>query len=205
MRYYLAYLHNHTYIKNSGTGVPHYDKMKSTKFIILSVLFLSFTLLPSVWKEFQSYEGKFKILIPSGAMTEKVNKMKTAVGELDYHQFIYKPEDKDPENVFYLVNYCDYPKGTFPQDSTDLINEFLQATVDASAESVSGKVTYQADIQQSTHKGKVWRVQYNKDNAQVKNKCFIANDRFYLLQVMTLKLHSLNPSVDKFLNSFQIF
>ena len=193
------------YFKNGGTGVPHYNKMKSTRFIFLSVLFLNFTLIPSVWKEFQSYEGKFKILIPTGAMTEKVNKMKTAVGELDYHQYIYKPEDKDPENVFYLVNYCDYPKGTFPTDSTELIHDFLAATVESSAESVKGTIPYQSDIQQLGHQGKVWRVQYNNDKAQVKNKCYLAGDRFYLLQVMTLKQHSLNPSIDKFLDSFQIF
>lgn len=179
--------------------------MKNTSLAFLSILFLNFVLIPSLWKEFQSYEGKFKILIPTGSMTEKVNKMKTAVGELDYHQFIYKPEDKDPENVFYLVNYCDYPKGTFPKDSTDLINEFLTATIESSVESVKGTVAYQSDIQQLSHKGKVWRLQYNKDNVQVKNKCFLAGDRFYLLQVMTMKNHSLNPSIDKFLDSFQIF
>lgn len=179
--------------------------MKSISLVFLSVLILSFTLPLAKWKEFSSFEGKFKVMTPTGAMTEKVSKMKTEMGELDYHQFIYKPEEKDAENVFYLVNYCEYPKGTFPSDSTDLINEFLNTTIDASAASVKGKISYQSDINQSLFKGKVWRVQYNEDKVQVKNKCFIARDRFYLLQVMTLKQHSLNTSIDKFLDSFQMF
>ena len=166
---------------------------------------LSFTFYIAPWREYQSYEGKFKVMTPSGTMTEKVQKIETALGELDYHQYINKPDEKDPENVFYIVNYCDYPAGTFPQDSTELIEAFLSTTIEASAASVSGKIAYQSDIQQFMHKGKVWRVQYNSDKAQVKNKCFLAGDRFYLLQVMTLKKHSLNPSVDKFLDSFQIF
>lgn len=175
------------------------------RLIALSVLLWSFTFSIAGWKEFSSFEGKFRVLTPTGEMTEKVSKMKTDMGELDYHQFIYKPSASDAENVFYLVNYCEYPKGTFPSDSTDLINEFLTATVEESATSVKGKISYQADIQQASFKGKVWRVQYNNDNVQVKNKCFIARDRFYLVQVMTLKKHSLNPSVDKFLDSFQMF
>ena len=179
--------------------------IKISSLILIGFLALSFTAAVGTWQEFQSYEGKFKILAPSGAMTEKVRKIETDLGELDYHQFINKPEEKNPENVFYIVNYCDYPQGTFPQDSTELIEEFLNTTIEESAKSVDGKIAYQTDIQQFMHKGKVWRVQYNNDKAQVKNKCFLAGDRFYLLQVMTLKEHSLNPLVDKFLDSFLIF
>ena len=159
----------------------------------------------SIWKEFNSYGGKFRILTPTGEMVEKVSKMKTDIGDMDYHQYIYQPVEKTADNVFYLVNYCDYPKGTFPKDSTELIQAFLDSTVDESVESVKGKLTYQSDIQWLTHKGKIWRVQYNNDKVSVKNKCFIANDRFYLLQVMTLKEHFLNTAMDKFLDSFYMF
>lgn len=179
--------------------------MKSIIAVWVCCVLMSFTDALGTWREFKSLEGKFRVLTPTGEMSEKVTKMKTALGELDYHQYIYKPEDKNTENVFYLISYCDYPKGTFPSDSTELIQDFLQTTVESSAESVKGNVPYQSDIQQSGHKGKVWRVQYNNDNVHVKNKCFIAADRFYLLQVMTLKQHSLNTSIDKFLDSFLIF
>ncbi len=176
----------------------------------MKLLSILFTLIatPSVffaWKEFNSYEGKFRIVTPTGEMTEKVSKMKTVVGDLDYHQFICKSDEKNVDNVFYIVSYCDYPKGSFPKDSTELIQAFLDTTVEGSVESVNGKLTYQSDIQLVTHKGKIWRVQYNNDKVSVKNKCFLVGDRFYILQVMTLKERFMNSSIDKFLDSFYVF
>jgi hypothetical protein len=181
------------------------SKMKITVLSLFTLVIFSFTFPPSVWKEFNNYEGKFHVLVPTGEMVHKVSKMKTEIGEMNYHQYIYQPTEKPLDNVFYLVNYCDYPKGTFPKDSTELIQEFLDSTVAESVESVKGKLTYQSDIQLLMSKGKVWRVQYNNEKVSVKNKCFIAGDRFYLLQVMTLKEHFLNTGIDKFLDSFYMF
>jgi hypothetical protein len=177
--------------------------MKKILFVFVSTLLLSFT--PSVWQEFKNLNGHFRVLTPTGVMTESLKKVKTDVGELTFNQYIYKPEDKKDDNVFYLVNYCDYPKGSFPKDSVEMIQAFLNETVESSAKSVYGKVSYSNDITLQMHKGKIWRVQYNNNNVQIKNKCFLVDDRFYLLQVMTLKEKSLNPSVDKFLDSFYLF
>jgi hypothetical protein len=157
------------------------------------------------WREFNSFDGKFRVIVPEGEMTEKVSKIKTAVGELPYHTFLNRPKDKSTDNMYYLVNYCDYPKGTFNADSTDLINEFMLATIESSAKSVGGSVTYSGDIEQLGSKGKIWRVQYNNDKALIKSKCYLVGDRFYLIQTMMLHEKAVNPSADKFLDSFQFF
>jgi hypothetical protein len=171
----------------------------------LLILLSSLTLTALTWKEFKTYEGKFRVLTPTGEMTEKVKNIKTGLGEVAYHTFMNRPEEKNPDCVFYVVNYCDYPKGTFPADSTDLINEFLDETVNESVKAVGGTLTYQSDIQILMNKGKVWRVQYNGDRALIKSKCFLVGDRFYLVQTMMKKEKSMNPSADKFLDSFQPF
>jgi hypothetical protein len=176
--------------------------LKYLFFVILIASSMAFT--SQTWREFKSYEGKFRVMTP-GTMTEKVSKISTPTGEIAYHQFIYKSEDKNPDNVFYLVNYCDYPKGTFHPDSTALIDEFLNETIISSAKSVLGKISYSADIQLQTHKGKIWRVQYNDERALIKSKCFLVGDRFYMLQTMMVKEKSMNPSADKFLDSFYVF
>ena len=172
------------------------------KLLIITASFFIFT---ASWREFQTYDGKFRVLTPTGDMTEKVSKIKTAIGELNYHSYIHRPEEKNPDCVFYIVNYCDYPSGTFPADSTELIQEFFTQTIDESVKSVHGLLTYQADIQDNIHKGKIWRVQYNQGKAFIKSKCYMAGDRFYLVQTMMLKEKSMNPSADKFLDSFHIF
>ena len=76
------------------------------KLLIITASLFIFT---ASWREFQTYDGKFRVLTPTGDMTEKVSKIKTAIGELNYHSFIHRPEEKNPDCVFYIVNYCDYP------------------------------------------------------------------------------------------------
>jgi hypothetical protein len=186
-----------------------FNKVKSSLRIGISLALMSVALMSfsqfSPWREFKNFEGKFRVIVPDGQMTEKVSKMKTDVGELNYHTFLNKPIDKSPENVFYVVNYCDYPEGSFPPDSTDLILDFLNTTVESSAKAVGGTVTYSGDLDIKNSKGKIWRVQYNGDRALIKSKCFIVGDRFYLVQTMTLKEKAMNPSADKFLDSFYFF
>ena len=157
------------------------------------------------WREFKSFDGKFRVVVPEGEMTEKISKIKTDLGDIPFHTFLNRPKDKSTDNMFYLVNYCDYPKGTFPADSMDLINEFLTTTIEQSAHSVGGMITYSGDIEQRGSKGKIWRVQYNNDKALIKSKCYIVGDRFYMIQTMMLREKAVNPSADKFLDSFQFF
>ena len=76
----------------------------------LLVLLSTLTLMTLTWKEFKTYEGKFRVLTPTGEMTEKVKKISTGLGEVSYHTFMNRPEEKNPDCVFYVVNYCDYPQ-----------------------------------------------------------------------------------------------
>ena len=147
------------------------------------------------------------MLVP-GEMTEKSWNIETDLGKVAYHQFSYRSPEKDAENVYYVVNYCDYPKGAFPPDSTALVNDFLNETVTESAKSIKGQVIYQDDLKlqgNENYKGKIWRVQYNHDRALIKSKCFLAGDRFYLVQAITVKAMTLNSAADKFLDSFMVY
>ena len=170
-------------------------------FTITTTLFFA-----STWIEFKDVNGKFRVLVP-GEMTEKTTPIETEMGKVAYHQFYYRSPEKDAENVYYVVNYCDYPKGAFPSDSTALISDFLNETVSASAKSIKGELIYVDDILlggNANFKGKIWRVQYNNNRALIKSKCFLAGDRFYLVQAITVKAMTLNSAADKFLDSFQV-
>ena len=187
-----------SFTQSDSSFIIHHSSLKSDSSFIIHHSSLA-------WKEFTSFDGKFRVVVPNGEMTEKVSKIKTEMGEVSYHTFLNRPKDKSTDNMFYLVNYCDYPKGTFPADSTELINEFLTATIESSAKSVGGSVTYSGDIEQRGSKGKIWRVQYNNDKALIKTKCYLVGDRFYMIQTMMLQNKSMNPAADKFLDSFQFY
>ena len=159
------------------------------------------------WIEFRNIDGKFRVLVPE-EMTEKTKDIYTEMGKVAYHQFYYRSPEKDAENVYYVVNYCDYPQGAFPPDSTAFINDFLTETVSSSAKSIKGELIYTDDITlqgNANYKGKIWRVQYNHDRALIKSKCYLVGDRFYLIQAITTKAMTLNSAADKFLDSFQVY
>ncbi|MFT5169115.1 MAG: hypothetical protein ACI8P3_004363 [Saprospiraceae bacterium] len=173
-------------------------------FLSISLLFLFAFQIPVTWEWFTSETGLFSVLTP-GEMIEKVEKSETAVGELSYHTFYYQPEDdKDADNFLYMVSYCDYPEGSIHSDSLELLKDFYDATIETSVHSVKGELFYQSDIKSGGYPGKIWRVNYGDNAAAIKTKAFLVKNRYYAVQTITLRDKSLNPSVDKFLDSFKI-
>jgi hypothetical protein len=176
------------------------------KFSILSSFVLvcfSFTVLD--WYEFKDYKGKFIVKLPTlDPMTEHIDTIKTTLGNLDYHTFYYAPKDPNAENKFFQVAYIDYPVSLFPKDSIALINDFLESTVNSSIEKINGKLLYLTNIDINTYPGKQWRTDYNRGNSVMKNKCFLVNNRMYLIQIATTRKRALNIEMERFLDSFKI-
>jgi len=176
--------------------------MKLFFLLILSSLFLQTTV--GDWKEFTSLEGRFRILTP-GDFTEKTDTVKTELGALEYHTFFYQvPNEQEAENLFYMVSYCDYPDFTVHSDSTDLLKEFFNTTIQAAVESVGGTLIYSADISIDNYPGKFWRIEYLKHKAVIKTKAYVVGQRYYALQTISYTKKSLNQSSDKFFNSFHL-
>ncbi len=175
---------------------------------ILPLLFISFLLISwqsKPWIEYKSYEGKFTIQVPGGEMQEEVNVVKTYIGEITYHSFIYKTTSKDADNLVYLVSYCDYPKGTIHSDSLQLVEEFFDATVETAVKSVDGELLYVSDVSTKGFPGKHWRVDYKQGQGVIKTKSFLVQNRYYSIQTIMLKEKSLNASTERFMDSFRFF
>ena len=155
------------------------------------------------WKWFTSETGLFTVMTP-GELTEKVEKSETALGELAYYTFYYQPaETEDADNFLYMVSYCDYPEGSIHSDSVELVKDFFDATIETSVHSINGELFYESDINSGDYPGKIWRVNYGDGEAAIKTKAFLVENRYYAVQTITLRDKSLNPSIDKFLDSFK--
>ncbi len=170
----------------------------------LSIMFFSLPMANEKWLNFKSVEGRFKLEVP-GKFKEVINKANTALGELEYHVFVYRDNDKDADNMVYMVSYCDYPDSSIHSDSTELVNEFLLATVDQSVESVKGKLIYSAESNFEGYPGRIWRTDYGNGEGVIRTKAFIKGKRFYSIQTVCTKDKSLNFSSDKFFDSFKLF
>ncbi|GJM32482.1 MAG: hypothetical protein DHS20C18_14830 [Saprospiraceae bacterium] len=155
------------------------------------------------WQELISYEGKFRLLVP-GTVQLKTDSITTEIGNLAYHTFVYQPEEKTADNLLYLLSYCDYPINTVHSDSTELVSEFFDATVETAVTSVHGVLLYNDELFLKKYPGRIWRIDYLDGKAVIKNRAFLVNSRFYSLRTISLKEKNLNPSSDQFFESFHI-
>jgi hypothetical protein len=156
------------------------------------------------WQELQSVEGRFRALTP-GTMSEKVNTVKTNIGNIAYHTFVFQDESKNADNLAYIISYCDYPEGTAHSDSTNMLEEFFNATIETATNSVRGELIYSNAISLKNYPGRHWRVDYDAGAGVIKTKSYLVKNRYYSIQVITLREKSINPSTDKFMDSFHFF
>ena len=157
------------------------------------------------WTLFKDLDGGFSVKIPCKTMKHTVQNIKTELGEPAYHSFVCTPEEKDAENKVYIINYLDYPAGLLHPDSIALRRALLEETILSSVSNVNGELAYSDDISLKGVSGKLWRINYNKGNAIMKNKAFIVKNRLFLVQVATTKARSRNLDADVFLQSFSWF
>jgi hypothetical protein len=170
------------------------------KISLLSSLLVS--MFVASWSEYQSYEGRFSILFPSGKVSTKIIPIETVLGKMEQKSFYFTPDEKDAENYFYQVTYVDYPTGTFHRDSTELADFFYKTSAETAAATLGGKLLYSENVDNQGIKGKIWRIDYNKGNAVMKSKAFLFGDRFFTISVATNKARSRNLDINKFLDSF---
>ncbi len=155
------------------------------------------------WTYFQSLDGDFSIDWPDGNRIDKVDTVETAIGKLVYHVFLLQKNEKS-DNVMYMLSYCDYPENTIHSDSTELLHDFFEATMDQAAKSVNGDLTYYDFSWYKDYPGYLWRIDYLDGKALIKTKAFLVNRRYYALQTVTLRPKSLNLSIDRFMDSFKV-
>lgn len=155
------------------------------------------------WEEMVSQPGRFGVWTP-GFMLEKVDTMKTELGEMAYHTFFFQSPVKTSDNLFYMVSYCDYPEGSVHADSTALLEEFFDVTTKEAAFSISGDLVYSNPWEWNGYPGRIWRVDYLKGEAIIKTRAFLVANRYYTMQTIMLKDKSLNPSSKRFFESFYL-
>ena len=162
------------------------------------------SLLPKQWVHFESEVGGFKVWTPA-SLHEKVDSITTPIGILAYHTFFLAQDIKQADNALYMVSFCDYPAGGAHSDSTELLADFFNETMEAAASSVDGDLLYQDDITYNNEfPGKFWRINYLNDQAVIKTKALLVKNRFYTIQTIMLRERSLNPDSERFLDSFQL-
>lgn len=155
------------------------------------------------WQEFSHYDGRFSVVSP-GPFTEKIDSVRTALGVLAYHSFFFQPSAENADNAVYMVSYCDYPEGSVHSDSIGLVQDFFDATQESAALSVRGDVRYSDSVALYNYPGRIWRIDYRDGRASIRTRAYVVANRYYAIQTVCKKELGLNPSSDRFLDSFRL-
>lgn len=172
--------------------------------MITLCLILLTGLFPQDWTTFKSIEGGFQIEVP-GEMVQSTQQIDTDLGLVTYHSFHCTTLSETTGNYVYMVSFYRSPAINIPEDSTALIQEFFDATVEQAAQSVSGEVVILDQIKyQNRFQGRFWRIHYNGGRSVLKTKVYLAGDTFYSIQVAVDAAFGLSEEIDHFLDSFKI-
>jgi hypothetical protein len=154
------------------------------------------------WQNFSPDKKAFEMTVP-GEMKFGENTIFTEMGNLKVTSYMHQATTDD-DNFIYVINYVDYPEGTFHLDSLELIQDFFKISISTNIADLEGELVYMSESNYGKYPGTLYRVNYNKGNAILKSKMYLIGDRFYALQVYTLANKSLNPDMDRFLNGFKL-
>lgn len=170
---------------------------------ILMLLGINVTIGQSEWITYKADALlSFEVQVPA-EMGIKTKEITTDLGVMTTATYAYEGTEEDV-NFLYVVNVVEYPSGTFPADSTSLVDDFLSETVLSIADGVKGELVYQSEIQEERNgQGKLFRLKYDNGYGVIKGKTYMKDDVFITLQVYTTRDNSLNDEMDLFLDSFR--
>ncbi len=156
------------------------------------------------WTTLDFIDGGFQVASP-GPLTEKIDTVAAPVGELVYHTYFYTPPTDTADNVVYMASYVDYPAEALHSDSTELLEEFFAVTIDAATESVRGELLFATEFALKGYPGRYWRIDYLNGRASVRTRAFVVKNRYYAIQTISRSELGINPSTDRFLDSFRLY
>jgi hypothetical protein len=179
--------------------------MRYTILCVLPLLFLLFSEFlhaQDQWQVNRATDKSCEWLAP-GKMKDGMKRIPTVLGEIPQITWVYQPEDNHP-NYLYLVSWIDYPSGTFSLDSIHVIHQLFEVSANTLVNDLKGELVYGTAQYDHSKPSYVFRVSFREGNQVVKGKMLLHNDRFYMMQVYTLKDNSLNNDIDRFLQSIRM-
>lgn len=171
-------------------------------FILAISLFSFQSIAQGDWIPYRSAEGEFAILT-KGLFKQAIFHADTEIGKIEMRSYAFPSEPK-PKDVVYTIMHYDFPKGSIHSDSTDLVKDFFQETINSSAESVKGTLVYNSDIDISGYKGKHWRINYADSKKSISSRVYLVKNRCYILNVVNPDASKSGSDANHYFNSFRL-
>lgn len=153
---------------------------------------------PSLWSEFVSEEGRFKMLMPSKPLVQTLT-LESGQGKIVYHSFVAKNG-----GIVGLVNYADLPNASDPALSKEIFDEVR----DQFLKQLEGKLQGEKTISLDGHRGR--EIKFNMYGGEGTIRVYLVNERLYQVAITIFTMPGkseagkYNDDVKRFLDSFQI-
>ena len=132
---------------------------------------------------------------------ELLDTAETAMGRIPTRTYYARDLSGVTGNRLYSLMLYDYPSGSFSADSTDRLDEFFSATIEAASLAVAGDVKFSASTERK-YPGRVFRVDFGEQGNISRNYVYVIGDRYYHQQVVSAKQDQGTKSRERFFQSF---
>lgn len=169
--------------------------------LLLFVFLLSFTSIQAQdWKTYKYESLEIRANFPA-APEKTVQKVQTAVGELDMHMVMYAPTSGD-DNAVYSIIRSDYPEDQFKDADEEYNSKVLDGAVEGATSNVNGTLVFDKKVTFNGFPGRNIKIKMAEGFIYI--NAILANNSMFIAQVICLTNKDNNSSIQKFLNSFEI-
>jgi outer membrane lipoprotein-sorting protein len=147
------------------------------------------------WKEFNSEEGRFSVLLPGTPRSQSVT-MESAEGRFEHHLLLAMSG-----GYICTIDYVDLPNQALGPDTEKVI---FDASRDQWLKQVGGKLLSEATVSVDRHEGREVRMLIFDGEARL--QLFLIDGRFYQFSIANV-LRSKKPDdrIDQFFKSLKVF
>lgn len=170
-------------------------------FLLVLVFFLSHsTVSAQEWINYKSEDLAFVASFPKEP-TRTVQKVETAVGNLDMHMIMYSPTSDD-DNAVYSVIRSDYPEGQFEDVDDKYNNTVLDGAVNGAVTNVNGELVFDNKITFNGYPARSIKIDITDGYIYI--NAYLVKNSMFITQVICYKSKDNNKEIERFFKTFEL-
>lgn len=175
--------------------------MKKSIFTLFIAVCSVMSMSAQVWETFKSLDHEFSVLFPEEP-TFQVQKVPSAVGELDMNMYMSTASNIDADNMLYSVIRSDYPETMFENPSDDFVKSVLDGAVNGAVSNVQGRLIFDETISFNNFPGRSIKIETSMGLLYI--NAYLVNNSMFITQVICTPEKDNNTSIKRFQESFEL-
>lgn len=175
--------------------------MKKWIFAIIIVSIQLTLINAQEWERYKSEELEFIADFPETPKTS-VQKVNTAVGELDMYMISSDSNTVNNNYVYYSIIRSDYPKEEFSNLSVEKVKSILDGAVNGAVTNVNGILESDEETKLNGYLGR--KIKIKVQGGELFMNAFLVENVMFVAQVICEEGKSDDANIDKFMNAFDI-